>query len=200
MEVCHPSVPPWVVPEISQCPKSFSKKNNPIEVVKAKFIEHNIVHKDHVKFYTDGSKSNTGVGCAVIHQDDLYVAKLPNSASVFSAELTAINKALELVSNSKNECFVIYCDSKSAIDSLKIFNSFHPLVQKAQEWLFHISCWHKTVHFCWVPSHVGIRGNERADMEAKEATKMENFLIKSIPHTDMKMPIRSYILQKWQER
>ena len=37
-------------------------------------------------------------------------------------------------------------------------------------------------------------------MEAKEATSLDNMLIKRIPHSDMKRPIRSYILGKWQER
>ena len=81
----------------------------------------------------------------------------------FTAKLTSMVAALNLVDKSSDSKFVIYCDSKSVIEAIKKFNSFHPLVQKVQEWLFLISRRHKSVSFCWVPSHVGIQGNEQAE-------------------------------------
>ena len=32
---------------------------------------------------------------------------------------------------------------------------------------------HKTVIFCWLPSHMGISGNERADSAAKAALQKD---------------------------
>ena len=49
---------------------------------------------------TDGSKSGGGVGCAVIHEDTAYTAKLPDYASLFKAELTGVVAALDLVFHS----------------------------------------------------------------------------------------------------
>ena len=102
--------------------------------------------------------------------------------------------------HSERSRFVIYSDSKSVLESLRKYNAFHPLIQKAQEWLFRISCRLKSVCFCWVPAHVGIRGNELADKEAKVASAGNYISIKKIPHCDMKRPIKCYILKKWQER
>ena len=198
--VDYPVVPPWLIPEVCICAKNTSRSGLSNEEVRTQFLDHSSEHVSHEKIYTDGSKSKEGVGCAVVHNDTSYVAKLPNSASVFSAELTAIVQALELVNQSKKRNFVIYSDSWSAIESLRKFNSFHPLIQKAQEWLFRISCRKKSVCFCWVPAHVGIHGNETADKEAKTACTLSNYQIKKVPHSDMRRPIKSYILQKWQER
>ena len=69
-----------------------------------------------------------------------------------------------------------------------------------QEWLFRISCRHKSLRFCWVPSHVGIHGNELADREAKYAALSGDITFDKLPPSDLKGPIRSYVLGKWQER
>ena len=154
-EVHYPEIAPWFVPEIECCKKQISKKNQSPEEIKARFLDHDETHLGDVKIYTDGSKSADGVGCAVIHDDSAYVAKLSDFASVFTAELTAIVRALELVHKSKSKSFVIYSDSSSAISALKQYNPHHPLIQKAQEWLFRIACKFKHLRFCWVPAHVG---------------------------------------------
>ena len=41
--------------------------------------------------------------------------------------------------------------------------------------LHYLSCAHKTVHLCWIPSHIGIRGNEDADMAVKDEVKTKRF-------------------------
>ena len=199
-EVGHPEIPPWLVPKVSVCDKCVTKKDTSTEEIREKFLEHDVLHKGHTKLYTDGSKSGSGVGCAVIYEGTPYTAKLPDSASIFTAELTAVGAAMDLVNHSSDSKFVIYSDSWSTLEAIKQFNSFHPLVQKIQEWLFWISCRRKSVHFCWVPSHVGIWGNEVADREAKAATLSSDTILTRVPQSDLKSPIRSYILSKWQGR
>ena len=55
----------------------------------------------------------------------------------------------------------------------------------------------KEIVFCWLPSHVNIRRNELADLEAKSALSLviTNF---KIPHSDFKSNIRQYINNKCQ--
>ena len=133
------------------------KKNIPPEQVRTRFLEHDGQHANDIKIYINGSKSNEGVGCAVVTCEQSGLAQLPDAASSFTAELTALVHALKQVSNTKAKNFVIYTDSKSAIDAICKYDNFHPLARKAQEWLYLISSRFKFVYSCWVPAHVGIR-------------------------------------------
>ena len=192
--------PPWLAPPVVCCATNIIKKDIPPEQVKARFLEHDRQHANDMKIYTDGSKSNEGVGCAIVTSEQSGLARLPDAASSFTAELTALVHALKQVSNTRAKSFVIYTDSKSAIDAICKYDNFHPLARKAQEWLYLISSRFKFVCFCWVPAHVGIRGNELADTEAKSAVASTTIDLPSIPHSDLYRLIRSYIWQKWQDR
>ena len=63
---------------------------------------------------------------------------------------------------------MIYSDSKSSIQAIQLINSTHPIVAKILRTLVRLTR-EKTVKFCWVPSHVGVAGNEKVDGEANRA-------------------------------
>ena len=53
---------------------------------------------------------------------------------------------------------------------------------------------------CWVPGHVNVAGNEKADTAAKEAAlAVPQGPPRAIPHSDMKSSVREAVLRKWQE-
>ena len=55
----------------------------------------------------------------------------------------------------------------------------------------------KKVVLAWVPSHVGINCNEKADELAKQALNF-NVLDLKVPYTDLKVNVNSVFKQKWQ--
>ena len=53
----------------------------------------------------------------------------------------------------------------------------------------------KKVVLAWVPSHIGIKGNEKADELAKQALNF-NVLDLKVPYKDLKVNVNSVFKQK----
>lgn len=92
---------------------------------------------------------------------------LPKLFIIFNAELHAILKTLIIVRLIKifHQIFLVCSDTLSAFEAI-INISRHPLICKICSYLFLLSQKGTNVTFCWVPSLVGITGNERADAAA----------------------------------
>ena len=55
----------------------------------------------------------------------------------------------------------------------------------------------KDIVFCWIPSHIGIKGNEEADEAAKEALSL-NEPSKTIVASDLGNKINNLLHEEWQ--
>ena len=54
----------------------------------------------------------------------------------------------------------------------------------------------KEIIICWTPSHIGVRGNERAAKSALDLTSDKS----RIPYTDLKPTINKFLHTKWQQQ
>ena len=58
-------------------------------------------YRDYIRVYTDGSRDGNAVACATVFPSNTVISmRLPDSASVFTAEVWAIIKALEQIKES----------------------------------------------------------------------------------------------------
>ena len=73
----------------------------------------------------------------------------------------------------------------------------HPLIGMVIRKCVFLSIAKKDIVFCWVPSHVGIKGNEEADSAAKSALNLPHARV-GIPYSDFKHSINQYIFSSWQ--
>ena len=154
-------VPPWILhnPKVLLDLSDLSK-DTPSPVFIQKFNEIKDEHSNFTPIYTDGSKDNDRVGCSAIVNNINIKQRLASNASIFTAEVTAIDLALDAIAESDDDYFKIFSDSLSVLLSLNNRKMNNPLILKLLLKIHHLSCAHKTIHLCWIPSHIDIRGKK----------------------------------------
>lgn len=128
---------------------------------------------DSMAYFTDGSASEDGAaGAAFVCGALVHSWRLSNGASAFQSELHAIELALEHAATIQERNILIFTDSLSSLEAIDNPPPFKDHVRQ----LSHILCLlqkhasvRNTIHLHWVPGHVGIAGNERADKAARAA-------------------------------
>ena len=108
------------------------------------------------------------------HPEFDTMVRLQDWSSSTQAELMAILLALTHINRRSNNALIV-SDSISALQSLKNSKTSpnENLVNNIKKKLRKVYLKGVRVKFVWVPSHVGIPGNERADALAKEAAEKE---------------------------
>ena len=97
--------------------------------------------------------------------------RIRDGSSIFTAEAKAIDLALDLVDNcNSHDKFIIFSDSFSVLQALNHTSSKNQQIQNILQ-KHHTISKYKTIVYCWIPSHIGVRNNERVDKQvAQRAT------------------------------
>ena len=157
----------------------ISKEDNPLYL--ATIAKERISNQQapNLHIYTDGSIVDDGrTGCAFEIPKLGITERFQLSAgiSTFTTELFALNKACSFVRDMPNPPLnaTIFTDSRSSLEALdrggtrnrsklqlEILSLSHQILARGTN-----------LSFVWVPSHIGIGGNECADQAAREATRL----------------------------
>ena len=194
-----PAQEPWLLSEpiIDLDLTGTSKSSTLPSAYMALFKEKVEEYGDHTHIYTDGSKIDEKVGAAATWEYGTLKTHLPDNCTIFSAEAVALINALKIAKASQLRQFIIFTDSLSCLQSIENEDLNNQLILTILEQYTLCTLKDKRIVFCWIPSHIGIPGNEKADKYAKEAID-EDVRPIEIPHTDFIPEVKAYIKDLWQ--
>ncbi|CAK1602214.1 unnamed protein product [Parnassius mnemosyne] len=163
-----------VIKEDLDCIKS-AKRCQEINSLKSNVInELNVKYFGWHKLFCNGSKDKCRVGAAYVDSllGNKCKIKIPNNLTIMSAELIAVNDALVYDGTTDFQKTVVLTDSKSALQHIArcafglrgVSIAYHILNE-----IFKLQCKNCNLVLQWVPSHIGLQGNEEADKLAKLA-------------------------------
>ncbi|XP_073979942.1 uncharacterized protein [Rhodnius prolixus] len=153
--------------------------------------------------FTDGSKDGDFVGCAfIVMRLRQVVVQEGFRLAAFCSNNQAEQLALDWVEGHFffGEKVRIATDSRITLDSLRNRKNHNPLVEMIRTRLCRLrnKC---TISFSWVRAHVGIIGNETADLMAKAASKDSDLTIayNKFPKTALKQWAYQRSVEAWEQ-
>ena len=186
--------------------QNITNKKQSEHTQKALSLAHIDKYANTFRIYTDGCKDiHKNTGCAVyIPETNTHLHyKLQPNSSIMSAELTAIQKAVNWCTRNTQTIaqrhVTILSDSLSSLKAMQ--NPKHQytnnIITQIQDAL------NKTdipFNLVWIPAHCGIKGNEEADKQAKIATlsATETALFKYTAKEHKKLT-KAYTIAQWQQ-
>ena len=135
------------------------------------------IQKAETTIYTDGSKTNHGFGAGFViyHKNKRIHAELihmPNTSTVFQAEIEAISHACQYALANLKELNIKYVkilsDSQAAFKALNKPRITSQSVLTTLEYMETLALETEHLTLAWIKAHVGTEGNEQADQAAKE--------------------------------
>ena len=136
----------------------------------------------------DTSSERVGAGFYVPATGYRFGVRLSDFTSVLSAELYALFCALKYVYRLQAPSAVIFTDSLLSLYHLRdrlSSSRVSPFAYKILHLASLIRDHEGSVGFAWVPSHVGIAGNEMADSVARSASGLSFVVHCGVPREDL---------------
>jgi ribonuclease HI len=157
------------------------QKNWPHSADRAVIIEEEETNDSTVLAYTDGSKSELGVGSRTVIFIGNEIAtqiksRLDSNCSINQAEQIAIINALQAVailnvSENRPRTATVHTDSKITLDSLQNHRNHAHLIDEIRKRIATLQEANWKIKFTLVKARAGNSGNEMADKLAKEAAR-----------------------------
>ena len=115
--------------EVCMSKLHLKKDRTDASIYQQLFMEIRDRYHDYIPVYTDGTRDGNAVPCPTVFPSNTVISmRLPDSASVFTAEVGAIIKALEQIKDSIASKYIVFTDSLSCLQALHHMKLEHPLI------------------------------------------------------------------------
>ena len=168
----------------------------------------NTLYTDHIQMYTDGSKytesTTAGLWIPDFQHRECWKLKHGQIRTIMGAELFALDKGMtwillhqEILITNK---IVLLTDSRAGIEAIRNPKPKHQshiidaIKQKAQ----HLYDSNMDITIQWIPSHVGLEGNEAVDIIAKSAHTNQHETEAELDSSEVKIMIQTAQQKMWQ--
>ena len=190
------TLPPWCIKPLKIVFDLLNLKKDWTDacIYKQFFMEIRDRYRDYILVYTDGSWDSNAVASATVFPSNCVSIRLPDSPSVFSAEVWPIIKASDEIETLDASKFIIFTYSLSCLPNFTQYEAWPSL-----NWAGDTNAFYPLpIVLCWLPGHVGISGNEKPDLAVKPALDLYHTKV-GIPYSDFKFDINQYIFSTWQD-
>ena len=205
-------IPPWqptVIHLKPDLPQEIKKEDSDGKKKAIALETIQSVYNNHLKLYTDGSKNENSTSAGLWipdfqHRDNWKLDHGP-ARSIMSAELYAIDRGMTWLLLHKEILLinqvVFLTDSRSGIEALRKstpkFQShrINTIKQKAQDLATEANM---EITIQWIPSHVGVQGNEEADKIANRAHENQRVIPAELDTNEVNLLTKKALRHRWQ--
>lgn len=180
---------------------SINKNNTPKEIQKSIVLQLiNEKYQQHYQIFTDGSKTSDGVGYGIYdHQTkSSFSYRLNQNFTIMNAELVGIIEAIEYAISMNEFKIVIFTDSQSSCSMLNNNRQKDNYLINHLYTILHLNNIQEVI-IQWIPGHIDIVGNDRADRAAKlgiNRLEIENY---RLTISDCLLGFKKEIATEWNE-
>lgn len=162
-------------------------------------------YRNYYCIYTDGSKVDNSAGAAFYDPQSknyLTLNIMTKEICIMNVELIAIAEAISYIESLDSDNFVIFTDSRSALQHLARCTSNirgTPIAYTIIKSINSLQNKNKNIVLQWVPSHIGLGGNTEVDILAKQSTTCGISLIKPPYFADLFGLVKKNCMDIWDE-
>lgn len=195
--------PPWREPPVMydlHLPGVYRKGNLPGIVLRQ--IAEEVLSSKYpgaLQVYTDGSvhfgTCSATAAFVISKENRAWSGRFQAVVSSTTAELKAIEKALNYITSHTPQTVVLVTDSRTGLQRLGNPDSMDETTATIQLTLKHLYNSGFNIAFQWVPSHVGLFGNSEADKLAGAAHGLPRTIPSPTDFNATRKSIKSYITE-----